>query len=125
MTEGAMKMAYPPGQSWGAVFITVGQPKDPPRPWKDYSSFRAISVDLRGEIGGESVEVGIKDSSDPDDGSETKILVPQLSTGWQTYEFPLSSFDTADLEKLYVVTEFVFAGPTSQTVYFRNVRYFP
>lgn len=125
MTEGAMKMAYPAGQSWGAIFITVGPPADPPRPWKDFSPFRTLSVELRGKNGGESVEVGIKDSSDPDDGSETKMLVPQLSTGWQTYEFPLSSFDTADLEKLYVVTEFVFAGPTPQTVYFGNVKYLP
>jgi exo-beta-1,3-glucanase (GH17 family) len=122
-SEGAMEMAYPAGQSWGAVFITVGSPVDPPRPWKDFSPFRTLSVELRGKSGNESVEIGIKDSSDPDDGSETKTLVSQLSTEWETYEFPLSSFNTADLEKLYVVTEFVFAGSTAQTVYFRNVRY--
>ncbi len=122
-TEGAMKMAYPAGQSWGAVFITVGPPADPPRPWKDFSPFRTLSVELRGKNGGESVEIGIKDSSDPDDGSETKTLVSQLSSEWKTYEFLLSSFDSADLGELYVVAEFVFAGPTAQTVYFRNVRY--
>lgn len=125
MTEEGMKMAYPTGQSWGAVFITVGAPVDPPRPWKDFSSFSTLSVELRGEVGGESVEIGIKDATDPDDGSEAKIQISQLPIEWQTYTFPLSSFQTADLEKLYVVAEFVFAGPAAQIVYFRNVQYHP
>src|SRR5579864_2578964 len=30
-----MKMAYPPGQEWGAVFITWGVPKDPPHTGTD------------------------------------------------------------------------------------------
>src|SRR5260221_11897253 len=34
----AMKMAYPSGQACGAVFITVGRSKDPPRPQWDRST---------------------------------------------------------------------------------------
>ena len=124
-TEEAMRMAYPPGQSWGAVFITVGVPVDPPRPWKDFSQFRILSIDLKGEVGGESLEIGIKDASDPDTGAETKKVVSNLSTGWQTFEFPLHSFSSADLRQLYVVAEFVFTGPEGKTVYFKNVRYLP
>jgi hypothetical protein len=124
-TSDGMRMAYPAGQAWGAVFVTVGSAVDPPRPSKDFSSFRTLSVELRGETGGESVEIGIKDATDPDDGTETKALVSNLSTGWQTYQFPLSTFGTADLTRLYVVTEFVFAGSTAETVYFRDVKYLP
>jgi len=124
-TADGMKMAYPADQAWGAVFITVGVPVDPPRPWKDFSSFRTLSLELRGQTGGESVQIGIKDATDPDDGTETKALVSNLSTQWQTYQFPLSMFATADLTRLYVVTEFVFSGSTAQTVYFRNVRFVP
>lgn len=124
-TSDGMKMAYPAGQAWGAVFITVGRPVDPPRPWKDFSPLHTLSVDLRGETGGESVQIGIKDATDPDDGTETKALVSNLSTQWRTYQFPLSTFGTADLTRLYVVSEFVFSGSTAQIVYFRNVRFLP
>jgi len=123
--NGSMCMAYPAGQSWGAVFITVGKPKDPPRPWKDFSEFQTILIELKGEYGGESVEVGLKDACDPDDGSESKIKISSLSADWLTYEFPLSSFQTANLKKLYVVIEFVFTSSTAQTVYFRNIKYMP
>jgi exo-beta-1,3-glucanase (GH17 family) len=120
-----MMMAYPAGQTWGAVFITVGRPVDPPRPWKDFSSFHMLRVDLRGEKGGESLDIGIKDYADPDNGTESRVHVSSLPTTWLTYQFPLSSFRTADLERLYVPVEFVFSGSDPQTVYFRNVHFLP
>lgn len=123
MSGEEMQMVYPAGQSWGAVFITVGEPVDHPRPWKDFSQFQSISVEMKGEHGGEFVEIGLKDAYDPDDGSEAKIMVSGLTPTWQSYEFPLSSFYTADLDKLYVVVEFVFSGSEAQTIYFRNIKY--
>ncbi len=123
---GYMRMAYPPGQSWGAVFITVGPPRLPPRPGKNLSAYQSLVVELRGEVGGEDVWIGLKDNTDPDNGTETKILIPDLPTGWQTYTFPLSAFTTADRSRLYVVTEFVFEpGTPAETVYFRKIRYVP
>jgi len=115
-------MAYPSGLAWGAVFITVGPPSDPPRPRQDLSAYNILSLELRGAAGGECVEVGIKDNTDPDDGSETKIR-SCVDTGWQTFSFPLAEFTTADTSQLYVVAEFVFTGPNSQTVDFQNIRY--
>lgn len=117
-------MDYPEGQEWGAVFITVGKPRKPPRPSRDLSAFRRLSVEVRGGSGGESVSIGVKDSSDPDDGSETKILVAGLTTTWTRYEWPLSTFTTADLHHVYVPVEFVFDGPTKR-VCFREVSYLP
>lgn len=76
-------------------------------------------------MGGECVEIGIKDNTDPDDGSETKIR-RCVSTDWQVFAFPLAEFSTADLDRLYVVTEFVFEGEDAerrQTVDFQNIRY--
>jgi exo-beta-1,3-glucanase (GH17 family) len=123
---GYMRMDYPSGQSWGAVFVTVGPPTDPPRPGKDLSNYRALSLELRGEVGGEDVWVGLKDNTDRDDGSERKIRVRDLTKDWQTFNFPLSAFVTADLTRLYVVTEFVFEpGTPAETVYFRRIRYLP
>jgi hypothetical protein len=123
---GYMRMAYPGGQSWGAVFITVGPPTNYFRPGKDLSSYQTLSLELRGEVGGEDVWVGLKDNTDPDDGSERKILVSDLTTDWQTFTFPLSAFYTANLTRLYVVAEFVFEpGTPAETVYFRHIWYLP
>jgi len=123
---GFMCMAYPDDQDWGAVFITVGQPTAPPRPSQDLSGYQALSLELRGEGGGESVWVGLKDSTDPDDGTETKQQVSNLTQDWRTFTFPLSSFSTADPARLNVVTEFVFEpGTPAETVCFRNIQYLP
>lgn len=121
---GYMRMAYPPGQGWGAVYITVGKPAPRgQRQSRDFSKYHALAVDLRGEQGGEVVYIGVKDSRDLDDGRETKIPVT-LTGDWKTYTFPLSDFTTADLTSLYIPIEFIFeSGVGPETVYFRNVRY--
>lgn len=115
-------MAYPSGQAWGAVFITIGKPTNPPRPSQDLSEYKKLSIELRGADGGESILVGIKDNTQPNDGSETKYHVTNLTTGWTTVEIPLMEFTGADLKRLYVVTEFVFEN-ISETVCVRNIRY--
>ncbi len=122
VTNGEICMAYPGGQSWGAVFITVGQPTQPPRPGKDLSNYHQLSLELQGQVGGEFVSIGIKDNKQPDTGTETKVPVSGLTTDWKPFAFPLSQFTGADLHKLYVVIEFVFAG-TPATVCARNIQY--
>lgn len=128
-SNGALEMAYPAGQEWGAVFITVGKPTNPPRPWKDFSDFDSVAFELRGGQGGEAVEVGIKDFADPNSGRETKVPLTNVGTQFRTYTFRLSQFASrqlsipAGLARLNVVLEFVFTGPRAQTVYARNIRY--
>jgi hypothetical protein len=122
--HGYMEMSYPSGQSWGAVFVTVGRPREPPRPARDFSDFDSLLIDMRGRAGGEQIEIGIKTNTQPDDGSETKVPVT-LTTDWQTYDVPLFRFTGTDARHLYVVTEFVFAGAQARTVYFRDIRYRP
>lgn len=111
VSDGVMCMRYPPGQRWGAVFITVGQPTQTSRAARDFSSYRSLVIEARGVSGGEEVLIGLKDSTDPDDGSESKVLLSNLTTDWQRFEIGLSRFRTADLTRLYVPTEFVFEGP--------------
>ena len=123
--NGEICMAYPSGQSWGAVFITVGKPVPPGhRPGNDFSQYHQLSLELRGQVGGQSVSIGIKDKNQPDNGSETKVHVSGLTTSWKPFVFPLSKFKRADLHQLYVVTEFVFAG-TPERVCARNIQYLP
>ena len=123
--NGEICMAYPSGQSWGAVFITVGQPIQPPRPGKDFSKYTRLSLELQGQSGGESVLIGIKDKNQPDDGSETRVPVSGLTKNWKPVAFSLSQFTGANLHELYVVIEFVFAGTTQETVCARNIQYLP
>lgn len=121
-----MEMAYRKGQTWGAVFITIGYPHNDlgreEREADDYSMFDYYSVDLKGEHGGEIVEVALKDKYDPNDGNETKVVI-SVTPDWKTYEIPLKKFKTADLEEIHGVTVFVFRGETPRTVYFKNIKF--
>jgi hypothetical protein len=121
-SDGTMlTMQYPAGQAWGAVFITPG-PAVPPgnRPGRDMSGCQALVLEMSGDLG--TVDIGIKDSTEPDDGTEAKVTV-QITGQWQTYTIPLSKFTRVDLKRVYVLTEFVFGGPQSQTVRVRNIKY--
>ena len=123
-SDNSMCMTYPPGQSWGAVFIVYGGLKPlGDRSGIDLSNYKTLAIQMKGQNGGEEVNIGLKDKKDPDNGSETKIT-QTLTSEYKTYTFPLSDFSTADLKNLYVVTEFVFEpGTPSQTVCFRNVEF--
>jgi hypothetical protein len=123
---GYLAFNYPGNLGWGAVFITVGgDPKQPPRPFIDISSCQKLSIEMKGKNGNEVINIGIKDKSDPDNGTETKKSV-SLTSEWKIYEFNLTDFKTCNLKELYVVTEFVFPGNTadsSTTVYLKNIRF--
>lgn len=123
--RGYMTMSYPEGQKWGAVFITVGPAQSDPeeRESEDFSGYKYIAVDLKGKVGGETLEIGLKDKHDPDNGREKKLKINNLTNEWQSYQFELTKFHTADLKTLYVVTEFVFTGPQARTVQFRNIKF--
>ena len=124
-SPGVLTMAYPAGQQWGTMFITVGRPVPPgSRPSIDLSRFRSLSVELRASTNGQRVRLGIKDRSQPDNGTE--ITVEQtLTTHWTTVALPLSLFAHVDLRHIYVVFEVVFQGPAAETVQLCNLRYSP
>lgn len=119
---GIFEASYPSGQSWGAVFVTVGPPTDPPRPSADFSGYDALSIDMRGLNGGEVVWIGIKTKDQRDNGRETKIRTV-LTDDWFSYEYDLEAFRGANPAILYVVLEIVFDGQGAQTMHFRNIRY--
>ena len=124
--HGSICMAYPGNQDWGAVFLTFGKSVlYGQRSGQDLSGYKTLSLELKGEKGGEYLSVGLKDKSDRDDGSERKYNV-DVTAEWQPYTFPLADFDTADLTQLYVVIEFVFEpGTSAENVCFRNIQYLP
>jgi exo-beta-1,3-glucanase (GH17 family) len=128
--DGQMTMNYPAGQDWGAVFITVGDPGDSPRITRDYSKFKTMVLELKGETGNEQVNIGVKTEADPDTGKEPKFNVTNLSTPWKEYRIPMTAFTdsapegTARLNHLYVVCEFVFGRSNSvETIYCKNIHF--
>lgn len=79
---------YPSGQGWGAIFVTVGPPIDPPRPSEKKFGYSILSIEMKGFNGGEVVLIGIKTKDQRDNGRETKIQTV-LSSDWRAYEFGL------------------------------------
>lgn len=128
--KGTLIMSYPAGQDSGAVFITVGKPTQPPRPWKDFSEFETLSIQMRADRDGDRVEIGVKHRTDPNTGHETRI-VEKLTKNYQLYRIHLSDLKSGhlrvpeDLKQLNLVVEFVFEGPRAETVFVRNIRYEP
>ena len=119
--NGEIRMDYPAGQNWGAMSITVG--KSVPlsqRKGTDFSKYKSLVLELKGNEGF-VVEIGLKDKDDDDRGLETKIPLT-LKKDWTVYKIPLNKFQTADLTKLYAVTEFVFTEK-AQTVYARKIQF--
>ena len=126
-TENSLKIEYPGGLSWGAVFFTVaGNPVSPPRPYLDFSKYTRLAIEMKGATGDECVDIGIKDAQNPDDGSEIKESV-QLTNDWKVFEFNLSNFTTCQLNQIYVVTEFVFPSldqNQAQTIEIKKITFF-
>jgi len=122
-SEGAadLLMQYPAGQLWGSVFITVGTAVATNRPGVDVSAYQSLVLEMRGDAG-TTVAVGIKDAVQPDDGSETTVLL-QVSGDWQTYSIPLTKFSGVNLTKVYLATEFVFSGAQAQALRVRNIKF--
>jgi len=120
-----LQAAYPSNQQFGFVAVVLsGDTQLGARPSRDLSEFKTLRVQLRGAIGGEAVQIGIKDNTDPDDGSEAKKTFV-LSSSWQTFDMAISDFITADPKRLYLLFELVFTGTAARTVFLRDVEYLP
>lgn len=119
---GDLKMVCPADQAWCAMFITDGPAVNPPRPGLDLSIYQTLIVEIMGDPG-TTIDIGIKDALQPDDGTEAKVTLPVTST-WTLHSIPLSSFTGANLKDIYVLCEFVFnGGPQPQTVKVRTITY--
>jgi hypothetical protein len=78
----ALRMDYPGSQQWGTVFVTVGDPVPlGRRPAENLSGCHTLQVDLRSPSRATTLRIGMKDSTMPDDGSETKLAAP-VGRGW-------------------------------------------
>ena len=97
---------YRGGADWAVVFFTVTGSSEG-RPNKDFSKFTKLRLELKSESGAQTVLVHMKDSTDPDDGSQTNVEVA-ITDQWQVYELDLAVFKNADLSHLHVPIGFLF-----------------
>lgn len=117
---GSLHLTYEGGSEWAVIFLFV-RGVSASRASLDFSAFDRLQLELKGDVGNEEVLVNIKDSTDPDDGSQTNIPLT-LTDQWQTYEIDVSRFVNADLSHLHVVLAFLFfEEPQSFSI--RNARY--
>jgi hypothetical protein len=118
--DDSLYMRYPGGADWAAHSIIVRGSGDR-RSSRDYSIYSKLVLELKGEKGGETILVNLKDRDDPDDGSQTNIELI-LTQQWQTYEIDLGEFDNADLAKLHLTLGFLF-GNEPQAFFIRSAVY--
>jgi len=110
-----------PNVEWAVFYIRNRADAFSERPAKDFSRFSEVELTLRGELGGEQVFLALKDSTDLDDGLESRFPIT-LTTEWTAHRVPLSSFETADLSDLFVPMSFVFLGG-GQTIYVKDIEF--
>ena len=110
-----------PQMDWAAVYLRNPSSVQAEFPTKDFTSYKSIRLELKGENEGELIFFTLKDVDDPDDGSETRVQIA-LSSEWKTYEFELSEFKTANLQKLFLVATFVVLDNACNLT-IRNIEY--
>lgn len=103
---GTVEISFPK-YDWGVCYFYNGNGSIEQIRTKDFSIYNTLKLELKGEKGGEKVEIGLKDETNPLDGSETKVELT-LSDEWEFYEIPLKAFKGTNLSKLFFVVEFVF-----------------
>jgi len=125
-------MVCPAAQQWCAMFTTDGAALSTyPRPGLDLSAYKTMIVEFEGDAG-TTIQIGMKDATQSDDGTETKVTLPVMSN-WMAYAIPLSSFAAPvsthggyliNLHEIYIPCEFVFAGgPQAQSVKVRTITF--
>lgn len=119
----SMTIKFPANQAWAVVFITVSKPVMPE------VTMSKITLVMKGQVGNEIVELGVKDSDDPDDGSECKLPI-KLNTKWETYTIDLRTLQEfcepgspLKLSQIYIPIEFEYIGTRAQTIFIRSIQY--
>jgi hypothetical protein len=124
LASDGLQAAYPSGQVWGFIGCVVrGNSTLGSRSGVDLGGYRSLQLQIKA-TSNVDVQVGLKDTTDPDTGVESRRSV-SVTTSWQTVSFNLTDFSTADLSRIYMLFEVVFAGSNAQTVVLRDVRFVP
>ncbi|WP_299122820.1 DUF6090 family protein [uncultured Winogradskyella sp.] len=120
--KGYLSIKYPADQYlWASSYFQVvalrGRVNE-----MDFSGYSKVFIEMRGEKGGETFEITMKDINDPPDGSETKLKI-ELTKEWETFEIETSQFTTADMNRIMVPLAFVFVGSEGMKINVKSVQF--
>lgn len=90
-----------------------------PAAGRDLSRYQTLTFEAKGTVGGETVEIAIKDKTDNHREVRHTITIPEGSTDWQLLELHLSAlFVGVDFSKIETIS---FAMNREQSVCIRNI----
>ena len=88
----------------------------------DFSGYTKLVIEMKGDIGGETFEITMKDKNDPPDGSESRVKI-ELTNDWKTYTIETSQFKNADMKTIMVPLAIVFQGKVGKTIKIRTIQF--
>lgn len=110
-----MSVEYPSWGQLGLVYIfSINK--------NDFSNFDTLSIDLKGDVGGEVVNIGISEILPKENGIGTHVQ-RKITSEWQSYSIQLSEFDDIDLKSIKVPFSLLLNGREKISFKFRNIIY--
>jgi hypothetical protein len=88
----------------------------------DFLGYTKLFIEMKGDVGGETFEIAMKDKNDPPDGSESRVTI-KLTNEWKTYEVEISNFKTADMKVIMVPLAFIFQGNKGRKIQLRTIQF--
>ncbi len=100
--DGSLHIDWAGGADWAAVYWSnLAGDSATGRSAMDMTRFSKLVLELKGDRGGEVLQVHIKDADYPDDRPPISVDVT-LTADWQTFEIDLAEFAPNDLSRLHV-----------------------
>lgn len=115
LRDGSMHVEYHGGAEWAVVYWspmadnTVTGVAN-----MDFSRFSKLRLELKGDRGGELIQVHVKDVDYPNDIGPVTVDL-KLSAEWQTFEIDLAKFAPNDPSRLHTVLGFLLDSPEEKT----------
>lgn len=108
-------LSFPPDQLWATAFLknTDGV---------DLSGYGSLIFNIKGEEGGEVVQIGINDTIG-EDPSGRSFVQWTISRNWEQVDVPLKWFKDVNMSRIYIPFQIVIFNTTDQIVHFKNIRF--
>ena len=90
---------YPKDLDYGVIRFIDLKIKSRQTSGVDYSEYTSITLELKGEVGGETILITFLDTDDFADGSEIRVPLV-LTKQWRTYEIGLDQFPKTNFKSL-------------------------
>jgi len=88
----------------------------------DATNYNKILIEMKGDIGGETFDITVKDKYDSRDGTETRLQV-SLTNQWKVYEYNIAQFKTLNNSMVKIPLAFVFEGSKGRKIHIKSLKY--